>query len=179
MYTIQDRLGEDRVNAVLRGLIERYHFKPAPFARSSDLVDGLLDLARTPEERELINDLFYRITLYDLKAKTATVRSLPDGRFETTITLDAGKSYADGEGNEEPAEFNEEVDVGVFTSRPGDAGFGQENILALERVRVRSGEQEVKVISAERPVVAGIDPNINFIDRNTSDNVVAVSAGEN
>ncbi len=70
---------------MLRSLVERYRFKPAPYARSSDLVEGLLAMARTPAERELILDQFYRITLYDLRAKQASVRQLPNGQYETTL----------------------------------------------------------------------------------------------
>jgi len=175
MYLIQDRLGEERVNTVLRGLVDRYHFKPAPYARSSDLVDGLLTLARTPAERELINDQFYRITLYDLRAKQATVRSLPDGKFETTITVDAAKTYADGKGEETKAPFDEQVDVGVFTVHPGTTGFGKENVVSMERVQVRTGEQQVRIVTTSRPVYAGVDPYLNFIDRNSNDNVIPVS----
>ena len=62
-----------------------------------------MSLARTPAERELVLDLLARITLFDLKAKTATVRKLPDGTFETTLTVDAAKFYADGTGKEKAA----------------------------------------------------------------------------
>ncbi len=175
MYMLQDRLGEERVNTVLRGLIDRYRFKPAPFARSSDLVDGLLEIARTPEDRELILDQFYRITLYALKAKQASVRVLPDGQYETTITIDASKFYADGEGNEEQADFNEQVDVGVFTANPGDFGFGAENVLSMQRLQIRSGEQQVTIITADKPVYAGIDPYLHFIDRDSNDNITSVT----
>ncbi|HEY6620650.1 MAG TPA: M1 family aminopeptidase [Steroidobacteraceae bacterium] len=175
MYLIQDRLGEDRVNSVLRGLIDRYRFKPAPYARSSDLVDGLLALARTPAERELILDQFDRITLYDLQAKQASVRHLSNGQYETTITVAAGKSYADGKGNEQAAPFDEQVDVGVFTARPDDLGFGPENVVSMQRVPIRSGEQEVRIVTASKPVYAAVDPYINFIDRNTNDNIVEVA----
>ncbi len=175
MYLLQDRLGEDRVNTVLRGLIDRYRFKPAPYARSSDLVDGLLTLARTPAERELILDQFYRITLYDLKAKQATVRRLPNGQFETTLTVGAGKAYADGKGNERQAKFNEQVDIGVFTARPGDLGFGRENVVSMQRLPIRSGEQQIRIVTKRKPVYAAIDPYLNFIDRDSNDNVVQVS----
>ena len=176
MYLIQDRLGEERVNTVLRGLVDRYRFKPAPYARSSDLVEGLLALARTPAERELILDQFERITLYDLRAKQASVRKLSDGQFETTITIDAGKSYADGKGNEKQAPFDEPVDVGVFSAQPGDLSFGRENVLSMQRVQMRSGEQQIRIVTPGAPVYAGVDPYLNFIDRNTNDNVIPVSA---
>lgn len=175
MYLLQDRLGEERVNTVLRVLIDRYRFKPAPYARSSDLVDGLLTLARTPAERELILDQFYRITLYDLKAKEATVRRLASGQFETVVTVDAGKAYADGKGNERQAKFDEQVDIGVFTARPGDLGFGRENVVSIQRLPVRSGEQQVRIVTKRKPVYAAIDPYLSFIDRDSNDNVVQVT----
>lgn len=175
MYLIQDRMGEERVNTVLRSLVDRYRFKTAPYPRSSDLVDGLLALAHTPAERELILDQFYRITLYDLRVKQASVRRLPDGQYETTIGIDAGKAYADGKGNEKKAEIDEQVDVGVFTAQPGDLGFGSENVLSMQRLSIRSGEQQVRIVTKGKPVYAGVDPYLTFIDRNANDNIVRVS----
>jgi ABC-2 type transport system permease protein len=175
MVLLQDRLGEDRVNAMLRELLARYRFKPAPYARSSDLVDGFLTLARTDAERELILDQFYRITLYDLKASQATVRQLANGRFETTVTIDAGKSYADGQGTETEAAFDEQVDVGVFTARPGDSGFTAEDVVSISRVQIRSGAQQVRITTDSKPLHAAVDPYIHFIDRSSNDNIVPIS----
>lgn len=175
MYLIQDRLGEERVNAVLRNLVDRYRFKAAPYARSSDLVDGLLALARTPAERELILDLFYRITLYDLRVKQASVRQLPDGQYETTLTVAAGKAYADGTGNEKIAQLDEQIDVGVFTAQPGDPGFGSDQVVSMQRLPIRSGEQQVRLVTKVKPLYAGVDPYLTFIDRNANDNIVRVA----
>ena len=174
MYLMQDRLGEERVDSVLRGLVDRFRFKTAPYARSSDLVDGLLTLARTPAERELILDQFYRITLYDLSAKQATVRNLPDGQFETTVTVHAAKVYSDGQGNERPTPFDEPVDVGVFTARPGDLGFESADVLSMQRLQIHTGEQEVRIVTARKPIFAAVDPYINFIDRNSNDNIIRI-----
>jgi ABC-2 type transport system permease protein len=176
MYLIQDRLGEERVNEVLRGLIDRYRFKGAPYARSSDLVDGLLELARTPAERELILDLFYRITLYDLRVKQASVRRLADGQYETTIDIVGGKSYVDEDGNEAQAPLDEQIDVGVFTMRPDDRDFGSEHVLQMQRLSIRAGEQQVRLVTKDKPLYAGVDPYLTFIDRNSNDNVVRVSS---
>ena len=176
MFLIQERLGEERVNAVLRGLLAQYRFKGAPYARSSDLVDGLLATARTPQERELSRDQVERITLYDLRAKQATVRRLPGGQYETTITVHAGQAYADGQGNERKAAFDQQVDIGVFTANPADLGFGRANILSIRRLPIRSGEQQVRIVTKGKPIYAGVDPWLTFIDRNANDNIIAVSS---
>ena len=172
MYLLQDRLGEDRMNEMLAGLLDQYRFKSQPYASSKDLVAGLYSLARTQEERDLIRDLFQRITLWDLKAEEASVRELADGRFETTITISAAKYYADGLGVETEADLADDIEIGVFTDRPGAGAFAAENVLLLERRPIRSGKQKITVITDKRPSWVGIDPYNKYIDRNSDDNLV-------
>ena len=173
MYLLQDRLGEDRMNEMLRGLLDQYRFKSQPYASSKDLVAGLYGLARNKEERDLIRDLFQRITLWDLKAESAKVRKLDDGRFETTITIAAKKFYADGEGKETEAPLADQIEIGLFTDRPDAGAFDAKNVILLERRPIRSGEQVIKVITERRPTWVGVDPYNKYIDRNSDDNLVA------
>ena len=171
MYLLQERLGEDRMNAMLAELIAKYRFKGAPYAQSTDLVNGLLSIARDDAERELIGDLFKRITLYDLKAEDAVVRELPDGRFETTIDVAAQKFYADGQGKEKEARLDDTIAIGLFDERLGDGAFDKKNVLYMKRHRIRSGKQKVRVVTDKRPTYAGIDPYNYYIDRNSDDNL--------
>jgi hypothetical protein len=174
MYLLQDRLGEDRVNAMLRGLLDRYRFKGRPYATSLALVDGFRGLARTPTERALVDDLLDRITVYDLKATEASVRPLPGGKWETVMTVAAGKIYADGKGVEKKAALADDIDVGLFAARPGVGAFDRQDVIAMERRPVRSGTQRIRLVSTRRPAFAGIDPYNKYVDRNSDDNVLAV-----
>ena len=175
MYLLQDRLGEDRVNAMLRTLLAQHRFKSQPYPRSLDLVNGFLGLARTPAERELVLDLLDRITIYDLKAKTATVRALPDGTFETLLSVDAGKVYADGRGAEKAAPLADTIDIGLFDQKPELGAFSAKDIVLMERRPVRSGTQTIRIVTRRKPAFAGIDPYNKYVDRNSDDNVVAVT----
>ncbi len=175
VYLLQDRLGEDRVNAMLRDLLNRYRFKGAPYPRSLDLVDGFLSLARNPAERQLVLDLLDRITVYDLKASAATTRKLADGTYETMLTLDAGKVYANGAGVEKAAPLKDDIDVGLFDQRPGLGSFAAKDVILKERRPIVSGTQTVRIVSRRRPAFAGIDPYTLYVDRNSDDNVVAVT----
>jgi ABC-2 type transport system permease protein len=175
MYLVQDRLGEDRVNGALRSIIDRYRMRPPPYARSVDLVNALLGICRNDQERGLIRDLFERITLYDLRARQASVRQLANGQYETTIIVQGGKTYADGKGNETRAALDEPIDVGVFSANPADLAFGRENVLAMKRVPIRSGDQVIKLVTARKPTYAGVDPYLTYIDRQVDDNVTKVS----
>lgn len=175
-YLLQDRLGEARVNRMLAGMLDRHRFRGAPFPRSTELVAGYMSLARTPAERRLVDDLFNRITLYDLKAKSATSRRLPDGRWETVVNVEAGKFYADGKGAERAAPLADDIEVGLFARRPGLGDFARAHVLLMERRPVRSGGQRVRLVTAARPAFAGVDPYNKYVDRNGDDNLVAVTA---
>jgi aminopeptidase N len=174
MYLLQHRLGEDAVNRALARMIERYRFKGAPYPRSLDLVAELRKEATTPEQQALITDLFEKITIYDLKAKSATATRRPDGRWTTRIAIAAAKYYADAKGKETPATLAENIEIGLFTARPGQGAFDRADVLAMKRHPVRAGEQVVEIVTAKKPLFAGIDPYNFYIDRDSDDNVVAV-----
>lgn len=175
LYLLQDRLGEARVDAMLAGLLNRYRFKSQPYARSTDLVDGFMGLARTPAERQLVADLLTRITIYDLKTETAVTRKLPDGTYETLLTVKAGKTYVDGKGNESKAAFADDIDIGLFDKRPGLGEFDRKDVILMERRPIRSGTQQIRVVTKRRPVFAGVDPYNTYVDRNSDDNVADVT----
>ncbi|WP_301749921.1 M1 family aminopeptidase [uncultured Erythrobacter sp.] len=175
MYLLQHRLGEDAVNRALARLVARYKFKPAPYARSLDLIAELRKEAKTPEDQALITDLFEKITIYDLKAKEAVTTQLPDRTYRTRITIEAGKFTADGKGNERPAQLAESIEVGVFTDRPGSGAFAKANVLSMKRYPVRSGKQVIEVVTKGKPTFAGIDPYNFYIDRDSDDNLVPVT----
>lgn len=174
MYLLQDRLGEARVNPMLAALLDRYRFKSQPYASSTDLVEGFKSLARNEKERQLVVDLLQKITLYDLQVRSASVRETAAGDFETTITVEAAKFYADGEGREMTTELDDDIDIGMFTARPGLAEFDAADVLHMQRYAIRSGSQELVIVTDERPDYVGIDPYNKYIDRNSDDNILGV-----
>jgi aminopeptidase N len=174
MYLLQDRLGEDRVNAMLSNLIDRYRFQGPPYAISTDLVEGFLSIARNDQERQLVEDLLRRITLFDFKVDEAQSIQLPNGDWETIMTVEAAKYYADGEGNESEAPLADQIEVGAFTSRPGLGKFDRANVLMMERREIGSGRQEIRIVTGRKPAFVGIDPYNKYIDRNSDDNLLEV-----
>ncbi|KQZ02823.1 aminopeptidase [Caulobacter sp. Root1455] len=174
MYRLQHEVGEDTVNRALRKLIADHAFKGAPYPTSLDFLAALR--AEVPADKQaLITDLFEKITLYDLKTKTATTRKLPDGRFETVLTIEAKKLYAQGRGQETAAPLDEVLDVGLFTMEPGKKGFAEDKVVAFERRRIRSGTQTLTFVTKVAPKVAGVDPYNIVIDRNGDDNTAKVT----
>jgi ABC-2 type transport system permease protein len=175
MYLLQDRLGEDAVNRALRTILEKYKFKGAPYPRSIELVQAFRKEAKSPEDQALITDLFERITLYDLKVGEAKATKRADGKWDVVVPVEAKKAYADGKGNETPAPFADRIAIGLFTAEPGRGAFDRRNVLLMQRQPVRNGKQVFRFVTDRKPSHAGVDPYNFYIDRNSDDNVGAVT----
>lgn len=173
MYRLQDQIGEEAVNRALRKLIADHAFKGAPYPTTLDFMAALR--AEAPADKQaLITDLFEKITLYDLKTKSAAVKKRADGKFDVTVVVDAQKKYADGKGKETNAALNETMEIGLFTAKPGDKGFAAKNVVLYQRRSIRSGENRFTFTVDKAPTFAGIDPYNTVIDRNSDDNTVKV-----
>ncbi|MDQ3246787.1 MAG: hypothetical protein M3Q52_07870 [Pseudomonadota bacterium] len=175
MYLLQERLGEDAVNRALARFADKYRFKGPPYLRSVDLIAELRKEARTPEQQQLITDLFERITLYDFKVSEASTRKQGE-RWETTLTIAADKFYANGKGEETRTKLDEAVEIGLFGARPGLGAFSAEDVIVLGKQRLSNGTERVTLLSKQKPSFAGVDPYNFYIDRNSDDNVRAVDA---
>ena len=175
MYLLQERIGEDAVNRALARFDARFRFKGAPYLRSTDLIDEFRKEAKTPEQQQLITDLFERITIYDLKVKDAVVRRDGSG-WVTTMTIAAGKYYASGKGEETKSKLAEPIEIGLFTARPEIGAFAAKDVIMMRREPIRDGEQKIIVRSSRKPAFAGVDPYNYYVDRNSDDNLIAITA---
>jgi ABC-2 type transport system permease protein len=175
MYLLQERLGEDAVDRALSRFLAKWRFKGPPYLRSVDLIDEFRKEAKTPEQQQLITDLFEKITLYDLKVADAKTRKDKDG-WTTTLTIKADKFYASGKGEETKTKLAEPIEVGLFTARPGLGAFSSKDVIMMEQRPIASGTQRVVIHSKVKPAFAGVDPYNFYIDRNSDDNVKDVTA---
>jgi aminopeptidase N len=175
MYLLQERLGEAAVNRALARFLDRFRFKSAPYERSVDLIEEFRKEAKTPEQQQLITDLFERITLYDLKVLDATTRKDGSG-WTTTLTIAADKYYANGKGAETKSTLAEPIEVGLFAARPGLGMFSAKDVVVLGREPIHSGVQKITLQSRQKPAFAGVDPYNFYVDRNSDDNVKDVTA---
>lgn len=175
MYRLKDTVGEDVVDRALRKLLAQYEFKPAPYPSSKDFVKFLREEAG-PKYDAFITDLFEKITIYDLKATDAKYTKRSDGKYDLALTVEAHKFYADGKGKETESPMNEDVPIGAFLTKPGEKDFGDSKVVSLQRMSVHSGKQVIHLTLDKKPAFAGIDPYNEWIDRNSDDNIQAVSA---
>jgi ABC-type transport system involved in multi-copper enzyme maturation permease subunit len=165
MYALQDAIGEETVNRALRRFLEQTAFKGPPYANTRDFMAVLRREAPASAE-PLLHDLFDAITLYELRATSATARQQADGKYEVTVKATAKKLYADEVGVETEAPLDEELGFGALDEN-GAA-------LAVEKRRVNTSEMTVTFVVDRKPAKAGIDPLHMRIDRKPEDNVIAV-----
>lgn len=174
MYALQDYIGEDTVNRAMARLIDEFGFQGEPYARSVDFLRILREEAG-PEWDSLITDFFERIILFDLEVTSAETRELEDGRWETTISVEAHKFEADGQGEQTEEDIDYDIDIGLFTRGLDGAFQGTDHILYMEKHRINETEMSFTLVTDERPLFAGIDPYNKLIDRDSNDNLLRVT----
>ena len=164
LYSLQDLLGEQRVNGVLRSLATRRGGSTADMAA---LAAGLRAVA-PPDKAYLVSDLFEDIVLYENRADSASARLRPDGKYEVVLRASAAKVRAGGAA-EQDLPLADYIEFGV-DDRAG-------NPLVRERRLVRGRAQSLTFVVGSRPGRAGIDPDHKLIDKKPADNMVVVDNG--
>jgi hypothetical protein len=169
MYALAGVIGEEAVNEALHALVEKVGLTGPPYPTSRALIAELRRMA-PPDAQELITDLFERITLYENRAERATMRTLPDGRYEVKVAVTAKKLQADELGAETERPLDDTIEVGVLDA--------QGKALYLEKQRFKEARRELTLVFASKvpPAKAGIDPMNALVDRRPDDNVTRVIA---
>lgn len=170
LYTLREWIGEEALNAALRRFVATHGTGRPPFPTSHDLYAELR--AATPDSlRPMLADWFERVTLWDVRTERAQVTPAPGGGFEVTLDIVARKVTADSAGREAEVPMDEWVEVGAFAA--GQEGATGE-ALKVERRRIVSGRQQVRLLVDRAPVRAGIDPWRRLIERERTDNLAEV-----
>ena len=162
LYLLQDVLGEEWLNHILRDMSGRATAGGAPTV--TDLATALR--AAAPRDKAyLVDDLFNAIVFYENRADSAVARLRADGRYEVTLRASAGKLRAGG-ALEQAMPLADFIDFGV------DDSDGKP--LLRERRLVRQGQLDLVFVVDGRPARAGIDPDYKLIDKKPADNMVMI-----
>ena len=170
LYYFKEMVGEQRVNAALHRLIEKFAYKNPPYPTSINAVSEFRKI--TPDSLHyLIADLFENITLFSNRAHSVTSKKTGTG-YEVTIKTSSEKFRCDAVGKETPAALADYIDIGVFGESHTWAKPGK--VLVYERLKITKKDNVFVFQTKEKPSVAGIDPNNYLIDRVPDDNLKAV-----
>lgn len=172
LYYLAEMIGEARINAALKDLIEKFAYKGPPYPTSYELVDRLRDQA--PEElKYLIKDLFEDITIFANRTVIANATKQPDGKYQVRIEVECSKFKADEKGVETEASMDDWIEIGAFGKPESGKRYGK--LLHRQRVQLTGGKHELEFTVDELPYQAGIDPRNLMIDRIPDDNLKVVT----
>ncbi len=94
-----------------------------------------------------------------------------DNKYKVTLTVQARKVKADGNGNETPdVDINDYIDVGVFSGKKDE-----EKQLYAKKEKFTQEQQTFEIVVDEMPTHAGIDPYNKLMDRISDDNTIDVT----
>ena len=167
-YALKDAVGEDTLNQVLAGFLQKWAFKGPPYPTTRDFMADLY-AGTDATFHPLIKDLFERIVFWDNRAVTATASKRADGKYLLTLKVHAAKLVADGKGKEKDEKIDETVDIGVFARPPGGEEE-DETVLHLKKHHITTPDTTIELVLDQAPYEAGIDPYNKLVDRDSGDN---------
>lgn len=168
MYYLKEMIGEDKVNAALRSLMEEFAYQGPPYPTSVDLEDALRE--QTPEDLQyLLKDLFDKITLFENRTLETTYKQLDNGKYEVSLKVECQKLQADNEGHESPIDIDDWIEIGAFAQPETGSQYGK--TLYRQRVKINKDISSFTFVVDEVPALAGVDPFSLLIDRLPADNM--------
>lgn len=169
MMSLKDRIGEDALNYRLQAFLEQFKYQSKPYPTTLDLISYLKD-GLPQQDKTFISNLFEYITLYDIKLINVEQKTLDNGKFEISLTIDASLKRADGKGKETEVEFKDNIDIGLFNAKP-DSLSAKNPVIYLQKHEIKTGENKLVIVVDELPLFAGVDPFVKLIDRDSADNI--------
>jgi len=163
------------MNLTLRGFVEDYGSKGAPFPTTLELIAALREAA--PEElQQFITDSWDEITLWETSiGKDIQLTSKDSDKFTVTATINLAKKYADpdtGEESDAPT-LDEFVEVGFYTEDPSNSW--EETPILIKRLRLTEAETQVSFELDVKPGYIVVDPRALLIERKYDDNVRSIN----
>ena len=171
MMAIYDRLGEKRLNAALKAFLNEFKYQSTPYPTTLDLLSYLKRDATQAEQR-FIDDQFKYITLYELEMKEVSVTDDVDGEgfYTVTLSVEATKQHADGQGEETEQPLDELIDIALFSDDPENL-LAEDFVIYSQKHQIVSGTNTIELKVKEKPVFAGVDPYIKLVDKDSKNNL--------
>jgi ABC-2 type transport system permease protein len=172
-YYMQEMLGEQAFNGILKKIVTKYAYKDPPFPTAFNILDELK--AGTPDSLQyLITDMFEKITLFNNRVDDATVTRGRDSLYQVTLSVTCEKIRSDSLGNETDIPLNDYIDVGLFEKNAVNTEELGDPIL-YQRIKINQKRTTFHFTVARKPYFAGIDPYHYLIDKVIADNLKKVT----
>jgi ABC-2 type transport system permease protein len=113
MNALQDYMGEDSLNIVLKKFIGKYAFAGPPYPTAYELI-GMIKDALPESLKYVVTDLFEKITLYETKIIRADCQPLPGGKYKVRMEYAVAKYRGNENGSRTRIATNDLIAFGIF-----------------------------------------------------------------
>jgi hypothetical protein len=165
MYALKESLGEKRINAALRRLLER-HADARTSARTEDFISQLYEGA-SASDAKLIDDWLKQVFVYSLQLEVLSCKPLPNGQYDLQLRIQVHKTDQQRNRNVPPAD---DIDVAVFDV-PQAEWTRHTKPVYLQKHHFSRTDTSIRITVNKRPVVATIDPYCYMPDANQQNNL--------
>jgi ABC-2 type transport system permease protein len=158
MYQLQLLIGEKSVNHALAALLNKYAY-PQPPPTSRDFLNELRKVTPILMQQKL-DELFTQIIIYDLKLKSVSAISTPEG-YKVNFSGEVLKYAEDGSGNKRSLNVDEKIEVTCVSEKGSHVrGYFQ----------VTGGLINGTFLCKEKPMSVVLDPDLALPDLFLKDN---------
>lgn len=172
MLALRDLIGEEKVNLVLRKLIDRFRYNDEIRATSLDFLNLLYE-ELDEAYHSMIDDWFKRVITYDLAVKNVSYERLENGQFKVKALFSVNRFEQNEDGLETSISVDEPIQIGVFTKHPKYTT--DSSTLYLKPHQINSEEMSIEMIVEGQPRFIAIDPFGSRPDKNLKNNIREIS----
>jgi ABC-2 type transport system permease protein len=172
MMSIADQIGVDKVNTALKSLLNEFKYQNSPYPTTKDLLSHLNQVA---DEKGIshIYQNFKEINLYELKINKVNSVVREDGKYLTTVVVEAQRKQIDGKGKETQSPFDGKV---LISAKEQNTEMSSEKSLVLfeQWHNIIGGENTLTFVTETKPSLLEVDPYMNYIDIDLKNNQLKV-----
>ncbi|WP_373059924.1 ABC transporter permease/M1 family aminopeptidase [Zunongwangia sp. H14] len=165
MHTLQEYVGQDKVNSALSQILQKHRNGDLPLVTTLDLYKELETV--TPDSLNyLLNDFFLTNTYWRLKTEKVEIEELDTDKWKVILKIDAEKFTVDEEGSEKNIPMQDWIEIGLYQEKNETPSE-----IYLKNHFITSGKQNIEIIVDKKPSFGGIDPRSLLIDIRVDDNL--------
>ncbi|MFO0921187.1 MAG: M1 family aminopeptidase [Pirellulales bacterium] len=167
LYYLKEMVGEERLNAAFKSLIDDFGYREPPYPNAYDYVKALKK--HMPEElHPMLKDLFEDITIYGNRVIEASYKKKGD-KYIVSLDIECHKYKAGEKGVESDAPLQDWIEIGAFAKPEPKKKYGA--TLYRKRVFIDQERSHHEFEVDALPDKVGVDPFLLLVDRMPDDNV--------
>lgn len=169
LSSLRDLMGEEKLNATLRKLLEKFTRSTKHQVHILDFIDELYAVT-PPEHHTLIDDWMKQIIRYELSVDGIQYKRLDNGQYEISAAILAKRFKTLPSGKEIAININEPIKIGCFNKHPKSIGK-TDKIPYLEPHCIQDTLTTIKLTLDSLPRYITVDPFLTRPDRNYANNL--------